>query len=69
MSMQVSANYFEANNMCGPGRGHPACKRNLNNYILDGGSGSGLNQSINADIVLNGVIDNMGDPKWYTSAI
>ena len=23
-----------------------------------------LNQSINADIVLNGVIDNMGDPNW-----
>ena len=45
---------------------------NLNTYQLDGGSGSGLNQSINADIILNGVIDNMGDPGWvfsYANAI
>lgn len=70
--LTISANYFESNNMCGPGRGHPACRLNLNTYQLDGGSGSGLNQSINADIILNGVIDNMGDPGWvfsYANAI
>ena len=77
--LTVSSNYFEANNACGPGRGHGACRLNLNNYMLDGGGGggsgsyhSGLNQSINADIVLNGVIDNLGDPGWvfgYVNAV
>ena len=66
--LTVSSNYFEANNMCGPGRGHGACPLNLNTYSL----GQGFNQSINADIVLNGVIDNLGDPNWvfgYVNAV
>ena len=56
--LTISSNYFESNNMCGPGRGHGACALNLNTYRLDSlsGSGSGLNQSINADIVLNGPV-------------
>jgi hypothetical protein len=45
------------------GRGHPACSLHLNTYLI-GHAGSTLNQSINADIVLNGVIDNLGDPTW-----
>ena len=46
--------------MCGPD-----CKLQCNVYQVGSkGSAGAFNVSINADIVLNGVIDNAGDPSW-----
>ena len=55
----ISSNYFESNNMC------VDCALKCNVYqVGPKGSNGSFNVSISADIVLNGVIDNAGDPTW-----
>ena len=49
--------------MCGPD-----CELQCNVYQVGSkGSAGAFNVSINADIVLNGVIDNAGDPRHRNS--
>jgi hypothetical protein len=59
--LTISSNYFESNNMCT----YPACADGLNIYQIGSrGDDRSFNVSVHADIILNGVIDNAGDPSW-----